>query len=299
MGAARPASPPLTVAAVGVGYSTPMPRAVELARLHEHLRRLRPRRTARALLASFGEHDLLTYASAISFQAFFALIPLALTALGLLGELSLPEVWTDELAPQLRPEVSAAVFEVIDSTVRRILDSRHLFWATVGAVLTIWEVSGAMRAVMTVLDRIYRSDGRRPWLACYVVSATLSAMIIVLMLGAAGDVMLGGLDDSYAVSVLRWPLAGVLLLAGLWAVVRWAPSERRPWHWVTFGSAVVVVAWLAMSAAFGAYLRGIADYGSIFGNLATLIVTLEYLYLTSIIFLAGLALDAITEQRTG
>jgi membrane protein len=68
---------------------------------------------------------------------------------------------------------------------------------------------------------------------------------------------------------------------------------------VTFGTGLVVVAWLGMSAGFGLYLRTLADYGSIFGNLATLIVTLEYLYLTAIVFLAGLALDAITEEERG
>jgi membrane protein len=68
---------------------------------------------------------------------------------------------------------------------------------------------------------------------------------------------------------------------------------------VSFGTVVVVVAWLGMSAGFGAYLRGVADYGSMFGNLATLIVLLEYLYLSAIVFLAGLAVDAITEERSG
>jgi membrane protein len=265
----------------------------------DRMRALRPRRTARALFGAFGEHDLLTYASAISFQAFFALIPLTLTALGLLGELSLDEVWKDDLARDLEPQVSRPVFEVIDETVRRVLESKQLFWATFGAVLTVWEVSGAMRAVMTVLDRIYRHRRERPRLHRYAVSAALSALVMVLMLAAAGAVFVGGLVDGAAVAILRWPLAGLLLLAALWAVVHWAPSERRPWRWVSFGSALVVIAWLGMSAGFGAYMRGIADYGSIFGNLATVIVTLEYLYLTAIVFLAGLTLDAITQEGTG
>jgi membrane protein len=280
------------------GYSRGMRRAGGV-HLPDAMRALRPRRTAGALLRAFAEHDLLTYASAISFQAFFALIPLALTALGLLGELSLQEVWNDHLARDLQPQVSAPVFAVIDETVRRVLDSRQLFWATFGAVLTVWEVSGAMRAVMTVLDRIYRNGRERLRVPRYAVSLLLSALVTVLMLGAAGAIVVGGLVDGAASAIARWPLAALLLLAALWAVVHWAPSERRPWRWVTFGSLLVVVAWLGMSAGFGAYLRGIADYGSIFGNLATLIVTLEYLYLTSIVFLAGLTLDAITQEGTG
>jgi membrane protein len=266
--------------------------------VRDRLGELQPRRTARALLKSFSEHDLLTYASAISFQAFFALIPLTLTALGLLGAFSLQEVWNEQLAPDLRAQVSGQVFAVVDTTVRRVLGQKQLFWATLGALLTVWEVSGAMRAVMGVLDRIYRGPGR-PRRSRYAVSLGLSALVIVLVLAAAGTIVGGRLLDGWVTSLLRWPLAAALLLAALWAVVRWAPSEARPWRWVSYGTALVVVAWLGMSAGFGAYLRGIADYGSIFGQLATLIVLLEYLYLSAIVFLAGLALDAITEERAG
>jgi membrane protein len=259
--------------------------------------RLDTRRTAKSLVRSFAEHDLLTYASAISFQSFFALIPLTLTALGLLGLFSLESVWSDQLARDLRPQVSGPVFEVINSTVQKVLQSKQIFWGTFGALLTIWEVSGAMRAVMTVLDRIYRVPSQRPWKQRYALSIGLSALTIVLLLAAGFVFVAGNLVDGVLTGILRWPVAGVLLLLALAAVVRWAPAERRPWRWVSFGTGLVVVAWLGMSAGFGLYLRTLADYGSIFGNLATLIVTLEYLYMTAIVFLAGLALDAITEER--
>jgi membrane protein len=260
------------------------------------LSRLDLRRSAKALVRAFAEHDLLTYASAISFQSFFALIPLTLTALGLLGVFSLESVWSDQLARDLRPQVSGAVFEVIDSTVRKVLESKQVFWATFGAVLTVWEVSGAMRAVMTVLDRIYRVPAQRSWKQRYAVSTGLSGLVIVLLLTAGLVFVVGNLVDGILTGILRWPVAGALLALALAAVVRWAPAQPRPWRWVTFGTGLVVVAWLGMSAGFGLYLRTLADYGSIFGNLATLIVTLEYLYLTAIVVLAGLALDAITEE---
>jgi membrane protein len=251
---------------------------------------------ARALVRSFAEHDLLTYASAIAFQTFFATIPLVLTALGLLGAFSLEHVWSRDIAPDLKAQVSGAVFEVIDSTVRRVLGSKRLFWVTFGALLAVWEVSGAMRAVMTVLDRIYRVGRTRPWRTRYAVSIGLSALVIAMLLGAGAVMALGALSGGIVTEVLRWPVAAALLLAGLGAVVRWAPAEQRPWRWVSFGSGLVVVGWLGMSAGFGLYLRQVADYGSIFGNLATLIVTLEYLYLSAIVFLGGLALDALTRK---
>jgi membrane protein len=261
------------------------------------LRNLHPRRTAKALVRSFSDHDLLTYASAIAFQSFFALIPLALTALGLLGALHLESVWRADVAPQIKAQVSGPVFAVLDDTVRRVFAARSLFWATLGAGLTVWEVSGAMRAVMTVLDRIYGVRRQRSWRERYAVSIALSALVIVLLLAAGGAMIAGHAVDGVVTTVLRWPVAAALLLAALVAVVRWAPAEEREWHWVSFGTAIVVLAWLGMSAGFSLYLRELADYGSIFGNLATLIVTLEYLYLTAIVFLGGLAIDGLAQRE--
>jgi membrane protein len=283
-----------------------MAAGTQLAGVAERVRGMHPGRTARDLMRSFDEHDVLTYASAIAFQAIFALIPLTLVALGLLGLFHLQGVWQDHLAPDLRRQVSHAVFQVLDSTVRRVLASREVFWATAGALLAVWEVSGAMRATMTVLDRIYRVRRQRGRRERYGVSIVLSALVTVLLLAATAAFVLGGpaahavFGDGpgvVAIAVLRWPVAAALLLLALASVVRWAPAEQRQWHWVTFGGGLVVVAWLLMSAAFGWYLRDVANYGSIFGNLATVIVAFEYAYLSAIVCLAGLALDGLAQER--
>jgi membrane protein len=270
------------------------------------VRELHPRRTARALLRSFDKNDLLTYASAIAFQSIFALIPLALVGLGLLGLFSLEDVWSRHLAPDLRQNVSHPVYVTLDSTVRQVLGARRVFWATAGALLAVWEVSGAMRAAMTVLDRIYRVRRSRSRRERYGVSIVLSAVVTVLILlaaaafeliGAGVHSLLGTGAGAAVLAQVRWPVSAALLLAAVATVVRWAPATQRPWRWVSFGTSVVVIAWLVMSAVFGWYLRSVADYGSLFGNLATVIVAFEYAYLSAIVFMAGLALDGIAQER--
>jgi membrane protein len=267
---------------------------------------MHPRRTAKGLLASFDDYDLLTYASAIAFQAIFALIPLALMALGLLGLFSLEGVWSQHLAPGLRGQVSRPVYEVIDTTVRHVLGQKRVFWATAGALLAVWEVSGAMRATMTVVDRIYRVRRERSRRERYAVSIVLSALVTGLnqhgaatfeLAGTGARAVLGSGAGAAIAAQLRWPIAAALLLAAVASVVRWAPATERPWRWVTFGTSVVVVSWLVMSAIFGWYLRSVADYGSLFGNLATVIVAFEYAYASAIVLMAGLALDGLAQER--
>ena len=76
-----------------------------------------------------------------------------------------------------------------------------------------------------------------------------------------------------------------------------APVDHQPLRWVTFGSVVVVAAWAVTSAVLGWYLTAIADYGSIFGALATVVIVLSYLYFASAAFLTGAQLDALVRHR--
>src|ERR671917_971744 len=64
------------------------------------------KRLALAVHAGFVENNLLTYANAIAFRIFFAIIPFALFLLGLAGALGLEQVWDDEVAPKLETGVS-------------------------------------------------------------------------------------------------------------------------------------------------------------------------------------------------
>ena len=142
-----------------------------VACLTAEARAMSPRAAIREVAEGFKENDLLTYASAISFQVFFALIPLMLVGLGLLGTFGLDGVWTRDVAPDVRASVSGPAFQVIDDTVNNVLEQRQLFWITLGAAIAVWEVSGAMRATMQVLNRIYgfrerRTFRRKLWEAC-------------------------------------------------------------------------------------------------------------------------------------
>src|SRR3954453_9107116 len=98
------------------------------------------RRLAAETVASFEEHDLLTSASAISFQVLTAIVPFLLFAFALLGFLSLGDVWRDHVADHVRHNGFPAMFTTIDATVTKVLDSRQLFWMTAGLALAVWQV---------------------------------------------------------------------------------------------------------------------------------------------------------------
>ncbi len=265
--------------------------------LRDDLRSTPPKQLVRELLDAYDRNDLLTYASAIAFQVFFALVPFLLFSLALLGWLGLGDVWTDDAAPKLQANSSPAAFEVVDSTVRKVLGGRQGFWLTIGLVITIWEMSGATRAIMGVFDRIYGSDGERTAVRHYLVSfglaiATGTLIVLAVALWHLGPPLLGGW-----VAWVRWPVVLALLLAVMGLFVRYAPADHQPVGWVGLGSVLTVVAWVVTSTVFVLYVTKVADYGSIFGALATIMVVLGYLYFAAAAFLTGAQLDALVRQR--
>jgi membrane protein len=69
-------------------------------------------------------------------------------------------------------------------------------------------------------------------------------------------------------------------------------ATRQTLPWVTVGTGLVMAAWVGMSILFAIYVTYVANYGSVFGNLATFFVLLTHIYASSVAFLAGVQTDA-------
>ena len=262
----------------------------------------------RALLDGFKQHDLLTYSSAISFQILTAVIPFVMTMLALAGLLHLDGVWRDHVAPEIRTHVSSDVFSVISSAVNKALSDKQLLWATLGGGLALWQVSGAVRAVMGAFERIYGASSERPFLRRYLISFALAiatgACFILATLSLVLAPFLTVHDPGVAWEVfafaVRWALAVGFLALAVGLLLHVAPATTQPLPWVSLGTTIVTLSWVIVSVSFYYYLTALASYGSIFGSLASVIVVIAYLYTSTTAFVFGAQLDAIIRaQATG
>jgi membrane protein len=268
----------------------------------------RARELCRAILDGFKQHDLLTYSSAISFQIITAVVPFLMFVLALAGLLHLNSVWLKHVAPEIRTHVSTAVFSVIASAVNKAFSSRALLWATVGGGLALWQVSGAVRAVMGAFDQIYGATSERPFIRRYLISFALSIATGACFVLAAVCLVLApffaarhpGLAWDVLAFLARWVLGLGFLSLAVGLLVHVAPATPQPLPWVSLGTVIVIVWWVIVSVSFYFYLRGLASYNSVFGSLASVIVVIAYLYISTTAFLFGAQLDAIIRaQSTG
>lgn len=251
------------------------------------------RRTLRQVVDGFGDHRLLTYASAMAYQVISALVPLALFALALAGTVGADSLWTGHLRPDLLKSASPEVFALLDKTVGQILAHKQAFWVSFGLLVALWELGGAVRATMEALDDIYATKRSRSRTDKYVTSTWLAAALGALWI-AALVVIVGGhavIPGPFG-ALARYVVAGLLLVLATGLTVRVAPAEPPPVRWVSVGSLVIVAGWLVVVGGYVVYATTIASYGSVFGSLAAVFVLIVACYLSPVVFLTGVLIDA-------
>jgi membrane protein len=243
----------------------------------------------------FKQHSLLTYASAIAFQALVALVALVLLLVAILGEIGREDVWTKQIGPQIEPKVLPEVYIAIDATFQKIFSGSSVGLIAFAAVLAIWEISGAVRATMGALSQIYGTDEDRPWWRRFPISigigvAVTAALVGATLLATAGRTLVHG-TWSAPFTLARWLLAIALMIGAFGLLVRYAPAEPRTKRWASAGAALVVVAWIVQTIIFWAYLRYLADYRTTAGSLLGVYFLTTYLYVAAIVLLVAVDLD--------
>src|ERR671933_1005695 len=118
-------------------------------------RRRQARELATQLKDAVARHRLLTFASAVSFRALVALVPLTLLGLGVLGALGQASVWKNSIAPTIEHNVTPPVFRGIDFSVERIISRDRGSLITLATALVLWHMTAAVATVMETLNRIH------------------------------------------------------------------------------------------------------------------------------------------------
>jgi membrane protein len=91
----------------------------------------------------------------------------------------------------------------------------------------------------------------------------------------------------------------VLMVLGLAVLYRFGPSRRRAkWRWVSVGSVVAALAWIAVSLAFSWYLSRFADYNATYGSLGAVIGLMMWLWISTLVILVGAELNSEIEHQT-
>ena len=181
------------------------------------------------------------------------------------------------------------------------------FGAVIGLLTALWSANQAMKALVDALNVVYEEKEKRGFFRRLAVTMafTLGGILFVLLAVAAVVVLpvalnfvgLGGLET--VLKLARWPLMLAAIGLFLAVVYRYGPSrDAAKWRWVSWGSAVASVVWVIGSVAFSWYVTNFGNYNETYGSLGAAIGFMTWIWLSSIVVLAGAELDAEMEHQT-
>jgi membrane protein len=253
-------------------------------------------------------------AQAVAFNGFLVIPSALLLALGVFSDVAGPTS-INTLLDHLNNVVPASVLDLVRSSLEQVLAARQGgIMIAVGAALALWSLSGAMQTVMWSLNTAYEREETRGFVRARLVSVMMGICVLLAVGLVVVGLVLGPLISSWigdhvggSAAVVTWlwdigrfPLIVLGLMASFASVLYLGPDvEQRRFRLVTPGAVVALVLWLVVSAGFALYANNFSSYNKAWGSLAAVIVTLTWLWLSSVALLLGAEINAETERSRG
>lgn len=250
----------------------------------------------------FASDNCTQQAAAITYYVLFALVPLTIVVIAVLGAfLDSDDVtenivdWVLEIVPLSDFEGRASVTEVVTS-----IQNLSRTFAIFGLFLAIWGSLAVFAAIRRALNNVWGIEEERPWIQAKfvdlvqvgVVSAVLLGSIVLTGLIRAARNVSGDYLGPLARGSTLWEVPTALLPAAMTFVAftllyRIVPASRPDWRNVLPGAAVAALLFEALKLSFAIYITNFNQYDVVYGSLGGLMLFLFYMFLGSNILLLG------------
>jgi len=260
----------------------------------------------RALRRAQKDHAT-NLAQAVAFNLFLAIPSAALIVVGVFATVA-SEGTAGRLLQHLSGVVPASVVTLLDHSLTRMIHTGSGGTAiiVVGAVLAVWSLTGAMQTLQWALNIAHDLEEKRGFVHKRLSGLAMLACCLIAFILAFGLLVLGpqathwvgdAIDQPAIVSWIwwtaEWPVLVVVLLIAFGGIYRFGPDmEGCRWRPVSAGAVTAVIVWLVASGGFAWYVANFGSYNKTWGSLATVIVMLTWLWLSSLALVLGAAIDA-------
>ena len=257
-----------------------------------------------------SEDRIIAISAGVTFFVLLALFP------GIAGLISLYGLFADSSSIGQHLNALSGVLpegatQIIGDQIQRLTSqpAQKLGFATIsGLAISLWSSNGGMKAMFDALNIVYHEKEKRGFFKLnavslaltfgaigFVILALVSITVVPLILEYFGLSSLAGT----LIKIARWPLLLVVASFCIAVIYRYGPSRDKPkWRWISPGSVLAAVMWLAASLLFSWYAENFGSYNKTYGSLGAAIGFMTWLWLSTIVILVGAKLNAEMEHQT-
>lgn len=261
------------------------------------------------------DDDVFFMAGAIAFNLLVALFPLLILGVGLTG-IVLSSRFTDptgaviSLFGEALPAAGVDVLGLVAELTEGLVEQRTGF-TVIGLVFFVLLATRLAGTVRIALREIFDVGKRRGILEAKlfdVVVVLVGVVLLTLNLGVTVGLSAAMEAAVDFVGLQGWTLTVAQRVFGLsvafgsiWLLFlityRYMPARRVPWRTAIIAATFTAVGHEVLKAAFSWYATDVADYGSAFGNLATVAVLFFWIYYGSLVFILGGEFAQVSTMR--
>jgi membrane protein len=259
---------------------------------------------------NISDHRVVALAAGITYYTLLAIFPALAALVAIYGLFSDPAVIASHLDKISEFIPGGAIDIARDQLTRVASKGTQTLGLTfvIGLAISLWSANAAMKSLFDTLNIIYREEEKRGFLKLNAVSLSFTLAGILFVLVAIGAVVVLpialkyiGLSDftDLLLRIGRWPALFIVLTIALAFIYRYSASRETPrWRWITWGSALAALLWLAASALFSWYAANFGKFNETYGSLGAVIGFMTWLWISAIVILIGAELDAEMEHQT-
>lgn len=260
--------------------------------------------------ANISQHRIMALAAGMTYYSLLAIFPAIAALVALYGLFSDPSTIARHL-DQLGGFLPGGAIDVAREQLTRVASNGSQTLGLtflIGLGVSLWSANAAMKSLFDTLNIVYSEEEKRGFVKLNAMSLCFTVGGVFFVLAALGSIVVVpvildyvGLSDvgDLLLRVGRWPAMYLILTSALAVIYRYGPNREAPrWRWITWGSAIAALLWLAVSALFSWYAANFGNFNETYGSLGAVIGFMTWLLISAMVILLGAEIDAAMERKT-
>jgi membrane protein len=249
-------------------------------------------------------------AAQLAYYFFLALFPALLFVVALISFVPV-EGLLNSITDLLARVAPTEVLVLVRDQIVKIAQDKSGGLLTLGMIGTIWSTSSGVNAIIDTLNQAYDIQESRPFWKVKAIALALTVGLALFIVISFALVLVGPtLAEKLAVwlhlgpvfewtwKIAQWPVVFSLIAFAMAIIYYFAPDAQQDWVWITPGSVFSTVLWLLISLGFKLYVSQFGSYNATYGAIGSVIVTLVWLYVSSLAVLIGAELNVEIEHAS-
>ena len=262
---------------------------------------------ARQLALHYRDDDLAAMSAQISYYLILAFFPFLFFLINLLSFTPLPNRLLIANFNAILPQETALL---VKTMLTETVQAKSGAMLVLSMLASLWAASRGMSAIIRGLNHSYGVKESRRFVRLNMVALLstvgLSVMVLIsfimIVLGRIiGSTIFGYLGAKslfYSIwSFLRYGITFALLLTTFYLIYRYLPNRKLTGNHVLAGTIFTTVGWIGASLLFSFYVNNFGSYATVYGSLGGMFALIFWLYISTLIFLLGGAINAICSDR--